>query len=121
MADHARKALYAMLALALIGIGDAFYDSYAIYSGQLLWCPPPIDGCNIVADSTYARIVDGPVSIGYAIGEAGGERGDAFRVVCEQPPGSIASATKSTIVPAGQISYHAVSAPNAGKIIAFST
>jgi uncharacterized membrane protein len=50
-----------MLALALIGIGDAFYDSYAIYSGQLLWCPPPIDGCNIVANSSYARIVDVPL------------------------------------------------------------
>jgi uncharacterized membrane protein len=50
-----------MLALALIGIGDAFYDSYAIYFGQLLWCPPPIDGCNIVANSPYARIVNVPL------------------------------------------------------------
>jgi uncharacterized membrane protein len=50
-----------MLALALIGIAVAFYDSYAIYTGQPLWCPPPIDGCNIVANSPYARIVDVPL------------------------------------------------------------
>jgi len=61
MADHAPKAPYFMLVLALIGIVDAFYDSYMIYNGQLLWCPPPIDGCNIVADSPYARIVDVPL------------------------------------------------------------
>ena len=35
-----------MLALALVGLAVAFYDSYVIYRGQLLWCPPPIDGCN---------------------------------------------------------------------------
>ena len=28
-----------MLGLAFIGIIDAFYDSYAIYNGQLLWSP----------------------------------------------------------------------------------
>jgi uncharacterized membrane protein len=50
-----------MLALALIGIAVAFYDSYAIYHGQPLWCPPPIDGCNIVADSPYARIFGLPL------------------------------------------------------------
>jgi len=50
-----------MLGLALVGIADAFYDSYAIYTGQLLWCPPPIDGCNIVASSPYARIVGVPL------------------------------------------------------------
>jgi uncharacterized membrane protein len=50
-----------MLAMALIGIADAFYDSYAIYTGQLLWCPPPIDGCNTVASSPYARVVDVPL------------------------------------------------------------
>jgi uncharacterized membrane protein len=52
---------YLMLLFALIGIGIAFYDSYAIYSGLLLWCPPPIDGCNIVAYSPYARIFGVPV------------------------------------------------------------
>src|SRR5471030_939571 len=60
-AQHARTAPYLMLGLALIGIIDAFYDSYAIYSGQLLWCPPPIDGCNTVAGSPYAHILGLPV------------------------------------------------------------
>jgi uncharacterized membrane protein len=60
-AAYTRKAPYFMLALALIGIVDAFYDSYAIYTGQLLWCPPPLDGCNIVANSPYARIVGVPL------------------------------------------------------------
>jgi uncharacterized membrane protein len=50
-----------MLGLALIGIIDAFYDSYAIYNGQLLWCPPPIDGCNTAASSPYAHIFGLPV------------------------------------------------------------
>jgi uncharacterized membrane protein len=53
--------LGAMLGLALVGIIDAFYDSYSIYSGQLLWCPPPIDGCNTVASSPYAFIFGLPV------------------------------------------------------------
>jgi uncharacterized membrane protein len=52
-----------MLVLALIGVADAFYDSYAIYTDRLLWCPPPIDGCNTVASSPYARI--GGVPLGY--------------------------------------------------------
>jgi len=50
-----------MLVLALIGVVDASYDSYAIYTGQLLWCPPPIDGCNTVASSPYARMLGVPV------------------------------------------------------------
>jgi uncharacterized membrane protein len=50
-----------MIALALIGIIDASYDSYAIYTGQLLWCPPPIDGCNIVASSPFARVFGVPL------------------------------------------------------------
>ncbi len=40
---------------------DAFYDSYAIFRGQLLWCPPPIDGCNTVVNSLNARIFDIPL------------------------------------------------------------
>jgi uncharacterized membrane protein len=60
-ANHAVAAPYLMLGLALIGIVDAFYDSYAIYNGQLLWCPPPIDGCNTVASSPYAYILGLPV------------------------------------------------------------
>jgi uncharacterized membrane protein len=58
---HASLAIYLMLALAALGIADAFYDSYAIYTGQPLWCPPPIDGCNIVAASPYAHILGLPV------------------------------------------------------------
>lgn len=50
-----------MFALALLGTSVAFYDAYAIYNGQMLWCPPPIDGCNEVAGSLYARIYDLPV------------------------------------------------------------
>lgn len=60
-ADGAPTAAYFMLALALIGVIDAFYDSYAIYTNQLLWCPPPIDGCNTVASSPYARIFGVPI------------------------------------------------------------
>ncbi|MGE5777964.1 MAG: vitamin K epoxide reductase family protein, partial [Hyphomicrobiales bacterium] len=56
-----RRVPYVMMALALIGLAVAFYDSYAIYNGQLLWCPPPINGCNEVAASPYARIFDLPV------------------------------------------------------------
>jgi uncharacterized membrane protein len=58
---QASFAPYLMLVFAFIGIADAFYDSYAIYSGQLLWCPPPIDGCNTVANSPYARIFGVPL------------------------------------------------------------
>jgi len=52
---------YVMLALAIVGIADASYDSFAISTGQALWCPPPIDGCNIVANSPYARILGVPL------------------------------------------------------------
>ena len=52
-----------ILVVALAGILDAGYDSYAIYMGQALWCPPPIDGCNTVASSPYARV--GGVPLGY--------------------------------------------------------
>src|ERR1700732_5220617 len=43
------------------GTAVALYDSYAIYNGQALWCPPPINGCNEVANSPYARILGLPV------------------------------------------------------------
>ena len=52
---------YLMLMFVFIGIAIAFYDSYAIYTRQLLWCPPPIDGCNTVAYSPYGRIFDVPM------------------------------------------------------------
>ena len=54
-------APYAMLVFALIGLGVAWYDAYIIYNGQTLWCPPPINGCNEVASSPYARIFNLPV------------------------------------------------------------
>jgi uncharacterized membrane protein len=57
----ARRVPAAMLALALLGLAVALYDSYVIYNGGLLWCPPPIDGCNEVAASPYARIFGLPV------------------------------------------------------------
>ena len=57
----ARRAPAAMLGLAFLGLAVALYDSYVIYNGGLLWCPPPIDGCNEVAASPYARIFELPV------------------------------------------------------------
>ncbi|HXX07086.1 MAG TPA: vitamin K epoxide reductase family protein [Pseudolabrys sp.] len=59
-----KKALLAprfLLVLSLVGLAVAFYDAYVLYNGQQLWCPPPIDGCNEVAHSPYARIFDLPV------------------------------------------------------------
>jgi uncharacterized membrane protein len=56
-----RFAPAVMLVLAAIGTADAFYDSYAIYTDQPLWCPPPIDGCNVVAASPYARVIGIPL------------------------------------------------------------
>ena len=56
-----RHLPHAMMALALIGLAVAVYDSYMVYTGRSLWCPPPIDGCNEVAASPYARILDLPV------------------------------------------------------------
>jgi len=55
------RAPYFMLALAFLGICVALYDAYALYNGQPLWCPPPINGCNEVATSPYARIFNLPV------------------------------------------------------------
>lgn len=52
---------YVLLVLAILGMVDAGYDSYAIYTGQALWCPPPIDGCNTVANSPYARVFGIPL------------------------------------------------------------
>jgi uncharacterized membrane protein len=51
----------AMAALALIGVGVATYDSVMVYTGQPLWCPPPIEGCNVVATSPYARLLGLPI------------------------------------------------------------
>ena len=52
---------YLLLAFAVVGIAVAFYDAYQLYNGQALWCPPPINGCNEVANSPYARIYNLPV------------------------------------------------------------
>jgi uncharacterized membrane protein len=54
-------AAYAMLALAAIGIADAFYVAHSNYSGQPLWCPI-IDGCNAVVNSSYSRVFGVPMS-----------------------------------------------------------
>jgi uncharacterized membrane protein len=54
-------APYLMLLFGLIGMADAFYDSYAIYNSNMLWCPQTIDGCNTVANSPYGRIFDIPL------------------------------------------------------------
>ena len=54
-------APYLMLVFAFIGMATASSDVYAIYNNQLLWCPPPIDGCNIVAYSPYGRIYGVPL------------------------------------------------------------
>jgi uncharacterized membrane protein len=54
-------APYVLLALALVGVAVAFYDAHQLYNGQALWCPPPIDGCNEVANSPFARIYNLPV------------------------------------------------------------
>jgi uncharacterized membrane protein len=54
-------APYLMLVYAVIGMAIAAYDCYMIYTGQLLWCPPPIDGCNTVASSPFARLFGVPV------------------------------------------------------------
>ncbi len=50
-----------MLMFALFGMAIASYDCYMIYSGRLLWCPPPIDGCNTVAYSPDGRIRGVPI------------------------------------------------------------
>jgi uncharacterized membrane protein len=52
---------YFMLMCALFGMAIASYDCYMIYTGQLLWCPPPIDGCNTVAYSPHGRIFGVPI------------------------------------------------------------
>ena len=54
-------APYVLLVLAVVGVAVAFYDAYQLYNGQALWCPPPVNGCNEVANSPYARIYNLPV------------------------------------------------------------
>ena len=56
-----KSAPYVMVVCALVGMAIAAYDCYMIYAGRLLWCPPPIDGCNTVAYSPYGRIYGVPI------------------------------------------------------------
>jgi uncharacterized membrane protein len=58
---RAPHAPYVMLVLALIGIADAFYVAQGSYTGRPLWCAI-VDGCNIVAQSPFARIFGVPLS-----------------------------------------------------------
>lgn len=61
MSAKAVLAPRVMLALAVIGIADAFYVAQASYTGRALWCPI-IEGCNTVVQSPYARIAGVPLS-----------------------------------------------------------
>jgi uncharacterized membrane protein len=72
--QHEKKfyAPYVLLALAVVGIAVAFYDAYQLYYGQALWCPPPISGCNEVANSSYARIYNLPVGY-FGVESSGGQ------------------------------------------------
>ena len=54
---------YLMLAFAAIGMAIASYDVIGIYNNWLLWCPPPIDGCNTVAYSPDGRIFGVPIGV----------------------------------------------------------
>jgi uncharacterized membrane protein len=60
-ARTAPRTPYLMLALALLGIADAFYVAHGSYTGEPLWCVI-VDGCNIVVASPYARIAGVPAS-----------------------------------------------------------
>ena len=51
----------AMLVCALVGMAIASYDCVMIFAGRLLWCPPPIDGCNTVAYSPEGRVWGVPI------------------------------------------------------------
>jgi len=59
--NKAALAPYLMLLFALLGIADAFYDSYTIYNSNMLWCPESLNGCNTVANSPFGRIFDIPL------------------------------------------------------------
>ncbi len=56
-----RLAPCLMVVFALIGLADASYEAHAIFTGQRLWCPPPINGCNVVAASPYAHALGLPL------------------------------------------------------------
>ena len=54
-------APYLMLALALVGIADAFYLAHASYTGASLSCAI-FEGCNTVARSAYSHVFGTPLS-----------------------------------------------------------
>lgn len=54
-------APYLMLALAMIGIADAFYLAHASYTGSSLSCAI-FEGCNTVAKSPYSHVFGTPLS-----------------------------------------------------------
>jgi len=56
-------APYLMLVFAVIGMAIASYDVIGIYNNWLLWCPPPIDGCNTVAYSPHGSIFGVPIGV----------------------------------------------------------
>lgn len=56
-----KKASIAMLALALLGLALVFYDSFEIYNGNPLWCPPPSLSCSDIPNSPYPRVFGVPV------------------------------------------------------------
>jgi len=60
-ANNNRRAVYWMLALALVGIADAFYVASSSYAGHLLR-EFFIEGANTVLNSPYARIGGVPLS-----------------------------------------------------------
>jgi uncharacterized membrane protein len=60
-ASSNRRAVYWMLALALVGIADAFYVASSSYAGQPLR-EFFIEGANTVLNSPYARIAGVPLS-----------------------------------------------------------
>lgn len=56
-----RNIPYLFMALALIGLIDAFYLSYATYTATSLECLL-LEGCNAVAASPYSRLFGMPLS-----------------------------------------------------------
>ena len=91
MARLGSRAPYVLMALALAGLSVAFYDSYAIYNAETLWCPPPVDGCNVVAASPYARIFGLPIGY-YGLVYYAGMLGLAVLAGCDRSSRALAAA-----------------------------
>jgi uncharacterized membrane protein len=56
-----RRAAVMMLILSVVGLADASYVAQASYTGRTMWCIL-FDGCNVVAQSPYARLFGIPLS-----------------------------------------------------------